>query len=387
MMMVTSLKEEQVHIAAQFLLKLQGLSIKATIHKVEEGPVVTGYYLKPDSAQPIGKILRHKEDFALAAQVNDVTITREKGDIVIFVPNKERKIVDFKEVLQWICTNEVPRRMRIPIPLGVNHLGEKAALDLLEQPHVLIAGQTGSGKSVLECAIIATLAVSRTPKELQMILVDTKALDLPLFEQVPHVRTVVKTLEDFRKMMRSLFFEYELRKTKLESAKCRNLTEYNSFVGEANALPYIVLLIDEFADLIDRDKFERKEGKNEDLPSVPEYVKKLIQVSRATGIHSIICTQRSSVKVISGDIKANLPCRIALALPTRDDSKTILGEMGAESLLGKGDMLIQRNDNDSLERFHGPFVKLDDIAYVICNSDMLRDMFQNMTTSKANAIQ
>lgn len=371
------LTQEHARITQAFLQKLVGLGIKAYLARIEPGPVVTGYHFTLDHSVPIQKIMKKAEDFALAASAEKVTITRIGGEVVIFAANKERKLIEFKDTMYWACTNPEVRKMKIPIMLGVDYLGKKAALDLTQMPHILLAGETGSGKSVFEAAILCTLCVAKKPSEVQVYTVDSKQLDLPLFNSLPHVRGSIDTLSGYHKLMDMLLNTHYERVEKLKNMSCRNIADYHGMMGDDGGMPYIVVLIDEFADLLEQDRAFKKAKDEEfkDLPTVDKWLQRIVQVARATGIHIIAGTQRTSVKIVNGDIKANFPCRISLRLPTEADSRTILGQQGAESLLGKGDMLIQTPDSEVLKRYHGPFVSMNDIANIVDQHQMIRQQF------------
>lgn len=329
------------------------------------GPVVTAYPLRV-SFTPVNKVIARSEDIALACNVDSVDIRRVGGEIVVFVPNKDRRIVDFKENLFWYLQDPDVAKMKLPIPLGIDFHGNKTAIDLTEQPHILIAGSTGSGKSVTESNIIASLSMFLSPDELHLVLVDTKKTDLVHFENLPHVKNIVREIYEWEVTIQSLIREVDSRTALFAHAGTRNISEYNAKMGEGRKMPYIVLIIDEFADLNVR-------GKQMDI-KVDLAVGRLTQISRAAGIHVILCTQRSSVKVIYGDLKANFPTRIALKLPSAIDSRTILDEGGAENLLGKGDMLVKSEGFDELRRFHAPFVRLEDIHAVLHDREMILQM-------------
>lgn len=366
--------ENQLSVSDKISRRLIGLGIRGFyIGEPIKGPVVTGYPIKLPSFVPVQKLINKSEDLALAADVESVDIRRIGNEIVVFIPNKDRKIIDFKEVLYWRLNNRTSDQI-LPIILGMNFRGEKASIDLTTQPHILIAGSTGAGKSVLESAIISSLSMIKGPEELELYLVDTKRVDLGLFDELPHVKEVIKDIVEFYPVINNLYEIAQVRSKLFETNKVRNISEYNEKNSEK--LPYIVLIIDELADLIEKDKMERNGDKEFPEPKVTDSIKKLIQICRASGIHIIACTQRTSVKVIEGDIKANFPTRISLKLPTKVDSMTILGETGAEKLLGRGDMLVKRGDSDVLERFHGPFVKLDDIEAIINHRDMILAQFR-----------
>jgi S-DNA-T family DNA segregation ATPase FtsK/SpoIIIE len=242
-------------------------------------------------------------------------------------------------------------------------------LDLSEQPHILISGSTGSGKSIFESSLIASLAMKFEPNELELYLVDTKMLDLTLFEDLPHTREVAKEINDWYGLSVRLTQEVQRRNHLLSKNKCRNIKEYNQKVNDNQKLSYIILIIDELADLIMKDKARRLEDKSN--LTVMGAIGQLIQICRAAGIHIIACTQRTSVDIVNGVVKSNFPTRISLKLPSKQDSRVILDSNGAENLLGKGDMLIKSNDSDALSRYHGPFVNLNDIDMVLKQREMI----------------
>lgn len=380
--MTNELTPQSTKAAAAFALKLIGLGIKAELQRVENGPIVTGYYFKLSNSVPISKIMGKAEDFALAAGVDSVNIQRLGGEIVIFASKdiSERQNVDFKETLDFILRNENARKATIPIPLGVDHTGAHSFLDLVLCPHILLAGATGSGKSVFECAILSTLSISRTVRELEIYTVDTKQLDLPLFTTLPIVKQCATTLIEYLQMMTEILKEHEKRAAALRNASVRSLAEYNIMVGPDNAYPYILIMIDEFADLIMQDREAKKDKENlcAEYPKADFLLQRIAQIGRATGIHIIAATQRTSVKIINGDIKTNFPCRISLRLPTQTDSRTILDEGGAEMLLGKGDMFVKYPEKEALERFHGPFVKHEDIVQIIMHQNEIKQMYEGI---------
>jgi S-DNA-T family DNA segregation ATPase FtsK/SpoIIIE len=372
----TTWTPEQSNNVLALIKKLDGLDIKAKISSIEEGPVVTAYLFELDHSQPIVKILKKAEDFALSLGVDKVIIQRVKDKIAIFIPNENRKVVDFKEVIHWYLHDPDVQKMELPIPLGVDFHGEKSCLDICDMPHCLITGSTGSGKSVFEAAIISSLCYRYDSSNLNMYLVDTKQVDLPLFKSLPHVKACADNLDDFHTIMFGLMAEIRRRLSVLQNAGVRKIQEYHTMMGGKQHMPYIVLMLDEFGDLMDLDSAYRKADKEkyETTPTVKQWIKSCVQIGRAAGIHIIACTQRASVKIIDGDIKANLPCRVALRLPTQIDSRTILGTSGAENLLGKGDMLIQRPEKDSIERYHGPYVSMSDINELVINYDQMRSI-------------
>lgn len=368
----------------KIIKKLEGLGVTGFSLKEEPivGPLVTGYILKLSNYTSIKKITSKSDDLALALGVPNVDIQTIGSEIVIFVPNEERKTVDFKDSLFWFLKDEKVRKMQLPILLGTDYRGENAALDLFDQPHVLIAGSTGAGKSVFESNIIAAMAMAKSTKELDLYLVDTKRLDLTLFERIPQVKKIAKTIDEWYFLINDINLRVKQRNDRLQTVGARNIREYNeNFNGK---MSFIVLIIDELADLIEKDaivrediKFKAREEQERPVypnPTVLESIKRLVQICRASGVHIIACTQRTSVDIISGTIKANFPTRVSLRLPTSTDSRTILGEMGAEHLLGKGDMLIKTGDSDSLSRYHAPWVKLEDIENIIENRERILEI-------------
>lgn len=360
---------------ARIAIKLAGLGVKATFLRVENGPVVTTLYYLLGFDTPISKIINRSEDIAIACGVEAVLITRKAGEIAIEIPNADRQIISFDSCLYSLFKDKQSEGLNIPLMLGTDSHGKSFNLDLVEQPHVLIAGSTGGGKSVLLSSVIGAIAVTKRAQEVRLILVDTKKLDLPLFANLPHVIDNIENVEEFHRAMDRLMNIVRKRTDKLKGI-ARNITEYNQLMDSpGQRLPYFVMLIDELADLIDEDNIRSKvdEDYKAKYPRVQTRIKSLIQICRAVGVHIIAATQRSSVKVINGDIKANFPTRIALRLPTRSDSSTILSGGGAESLLGRGDMLIESPAFSQLKRAHGAFVSNEDIARILDESDRIRE--------------
>lgn len=369
--------DEQTQIIASLALKMSALGIKAQFVKTEPGPIITGYYFKPSPATPLAKIDKHEEDFALACGRDTVSVQRIKGDVIFYVPNQERQDVDFKDCLYNVikyrnCAAGVV--YELPIPLGIDPKGIKTIIDLVDCPHILIGGSTNSGKSVFQSAIICSLVTTLEPDELNLYLIDTKKLDLPLFKDLPHVLDVGDTIEKARFIFEDLLNLTRKRYDLYQTEKVRNTAEYRRKTN--NRIPYRVLIIDELADLLSLDKdycdvFD-------DCKPIKKILQELSQISRAAGTHIIAATQRPSVKIIDGDTKNNFPTRIGLKVPTRFDSMTILGEPGAETLLGKGDMFIKRVDSSVLERYHGPFVRLEDIENIVKNLEYVKMSLEMM---------
>jgi S-DNA-T family DNA segregation ATPase FtsK/SpoIIIE len=361
-------------VKARIAIKLAGLGVKASYLRTENGPVVNTVYYQLGFETPISKIINRSEDIAIACGVERVLIFRKGGEIAIEIPNVNRATISFDTCLFQLFQSNQAKKLNLPLMLGVDSHGASFNLDLVEQPHVLVAGSTGGGKSVLLSSIIGALAITKQPTEARLILVDTKKLDLPLFENLPHVIDNVENVEEFHRAMDRLMNIVRKRTDKIKGI-ARNITEYNSLMPAGQKLPYFVMLIDELADLIDEDSTRSKldEDYRSKYQRVPQRIKHLIQICRAVGVHIIAATQRSSVKVISGDIKANFPTRIALRLPTRADSATILSGGGAENLLGKGDMLVESPAFAQLQRAHGAFVSNEDIARILADAPLIRE--------------
>lgn len=364
-------KESYDENSSAISVKLRGLGISGFfIGEKISGPIITGYPVKLSPSTPISKVLKLNEDIAIACGVESVDIRRIGHEVIFFIPNKERKIIDFKSALHWYLTDADVSTQELPILLGVNALGEFCTLDLVSQPHLLIAGSTGAGKSIYESNIIASLAMIMSKEDIELYLIDTKRLELTQFAELPHVKEVVRDIQEWYSTVDILIGEVSRRNKLFEASKVRNLFEYN--IKADKKLPYIVVIIDEYADLVEYDNnIRRMEGRIHLNPSVDESLRRLVQICRASGVHVILCTQRTSVDIVSGVIKANFPARISLKLPTAHDSKTILGSSGAENLLDKGDLLYKSSDSNELRRFHAPFVQLTDIFTILNQREMI----------------
>lgn len=364
---------EQTQVAAALIAKFAALRISAKLEKIEPGPIITGYYFKPNIAQPLNKILNYEEDLAMAAGQDVVTIQRIKGDVVVFVANKDRKDVDFKTSL-WQLSQlvQINPAWKLPICLGVNHLGDFGCLDLTDCPHLLIAGATLSGKSTFQKAIICSLATVLEPSEMNLYLIDTKRLELTLFKGLPHALDIADNIQSARQIFENVMLLTRKRYELFQNERVTNVSEY--ITKTRLKIPYRVVMIDELADLLTLDGEYCKAQKelDNDCKPIKKYLQELAAIARAAGTHIIAGTQRPSVKIIDGDTKANFPCRIALKMASRFDSQTILDECGAETLLGKGDMLVKRVDSSVLERYHGPHVRLDDIEQIVGNLEAVK---------------
>lgn len=370
----SSYTKEQAEVVLALSTKLHALRITATFQNLEVGPIVTTYYLKLAADVPIVKILKAEEDLALAVGVPSVLISRTGAQIAIAIPNKEKSIVSYDLCLHNLMQDS---SKNLPILLGVSTNGIPTTIELTESPHILIAGSTGGGKSVLLSAIISGLATAKSACELKLMLVDTKQLDLTLFADLPHTVEVADTVEKVHILFDRLMTIVRQRTEKMKGI-ARNLHEYNQKIESSKKLPYYVCIIDELADVLGADAELRRNFEWEFASStkLSKKLQQLTQICRASGIHIICATQRPSVEIITGDIKANFTTRIALRLPSGADSRTVLQEYGAEKLLGKGDMLIEGPMFEQLTRLHGPFVSMEHISNVLKNCDRIRESYK-----------
>jgi S-DNA-T family DNA segregation ATPase FtsK/SpoIIIE len=368
---MNELSPEQTTTIAAMLVKLQALNITASPMSVEAGPIVTTYLMRLGADVPIAKILKAEEDLALAVGAPSVLITRKEALIAIAIPNKTKDVVSFDRCLHQLF---IQNTAKLPIMLGVDTQGNPASIDLTESPHILVAGSTGAGKSILLASIISGLSAVKSPKEMKLILCDTKQLDLTLFASLPHVppNSVCDSLDKVRAMLDRMMLIVRQRTEQMKGI-ARNISEYNAL---GNTLPYYVIIIDELADILMQDRAMGKGVRGYD--KAEEKLQNLLQICRAAGVHIICATQRPSVEIITGDIKANITTRIALRLPSGADSRTIINEYGAEQLLGKGDMLIESPLLQQVTRFHGPYVSMNHIANILENSNSIRESYRMM---------
>ncbi len=330
--------------------------------EVNPGPVITQFGIEPDyllgkggkkTRVKVGSIARLDADLALALAAKSIRIEAPvpgKGFVGIEVPNPETTLVSLYDVMDSPEFNRINSKLRISLGLSVD--GSPVAADLTAMPHLLIAGTTGSGKSVCVNTIISCLLLTNTPDDLQFIMVDPKRVELTGYNGIPHlVAPVVVDLERIVGVLQWVQREMEERYRRFSAIAARNIVDYNNKIGpNEKKLPYYVVIVDELADLmmLAPDETER-------------LLARLAQMARATGIHLIISTQRPSVDIITGLIKANFPARIAFAVASSVDSRVILDQPGAEKLLGRGDMLFQSPDAAAPLRMQGVFVSDEEI--------------------------
>jgi len=330
---------------------LLDFGIKGKITKINNGPVVTLYEFEPAPGIKVSKIMNLSDDIArnTSSISTRVSIMPGKNTIGIEIPNSKRDSVILSEIIS--SNNFNKKEIKLPIALGKSISGNPIVVDLASMPHLLVAGTTGSGKSVCINGIIVSLLYKHGPDNCKLILIDPKMLELSSYEGIPHLLTPVIT--EAKKATMALGWtvqEMENRYKLMTSEGVRNIDGYNQ--KHKLKMPYIVVVVDEMSDLM------LVSGKE-----IENYVQKLSAMARAAGIHIIMATQRPSVDVITGTIKANFPTRISFQVSSKIDSKTILGEQGAEQLLGKGDMLFMSSAN-RIFRIHGPYVSESEVEKI-----------------------
>lgn len=346
--------------AAQLKGTLEEFKIAAEVTGIRKGPVVTMFEILPAPGVKLSKIVALQDNIALRLAASSVRIVAPipgKRAVGIEVPNENRAIVTFRELIEQNLSEY--KKMAIPVVLGKDIQGEAQLLDIAKTPHLLIAGSTGSGKSVCVNSIILSILYKRSPQEVKLILVDPKIVELKLYNDIPHLLTPVIT--EPKKALQSLQYclcEMERRYALLDGLGVRDIINYNKRVEERHIatekLPYIVVIIDEFADLM------ATTGK--ELEST---IARLCAMSRAVGIHLVLATQRPSIDVITGLIKANIPSRIAFMVASKMDSRIIIDQVGAEKLLGRGDMLYASATDPFPVRIQGTYVSDQEVENVV----------------------
>ncbi len=340
---------------------LEEFKIQAEVTGIRKGPVITMFEILPAPGVKLSKIVNLQDNIALRLAASSVRIVAPipgKHAVGIEVPNRKRNIVSFKEMVEGELHRE-GKKPEIPMILGKDITGEAISIDLVSTPHLLIAGATGSGKSVCVNSMILSILYQKSPAEVRLILIDPKIVELKLYNDIPHLLTPVIT-EPKRafQALQYCIFEMERRYALLDSMGVRDIRSYNRRIKERSIaterLPYIVVVIDEFADLM------ATTGK--ELEST---VARLAAMSRAVGIHLVLATQRPSIDVITGLIKANIPSRIAFMVAGKMDSRIIIDMVGAEKLLGKGDMLYAGVTDPFPIRMQGAFVSEEEVERVV----------------------
>ena len=359
---------DELKLLAQVLTeKYAEFEIHGQITQINPGPVVTTFEFKPEAGIKYSRITNLCDDLCLALKAESILIERMAGKstVGIQVPNRQREIIWLRENIE--SQEFMGSKSKMTIAMGKDINGRIVTADLAGMPHLLIAGSTGAGKSVAINAMIMSILYKATPDQVRLILVDPKRLELGNYEGVPHLYTPIITEPKLAaNALRNAVREMERRLKLLAAKGVRNIDQYNRlfdqngtpslFAEESDEkpIPYIVIIIDELADLMMLDS-----------SNVEESITRLAQMARAVGIHLVLATQRPSVDVITGLIKANFPARVSFRVATKVDSRTILDANGAEALLGKGDMLYLPSGSARVHRLHAPFVTEKEIAAVV----------------------
>jgi len=358
---------DELKLLAQVLTeKYAEFDVHGQITQINPGPVVTTFEFKPDAGIKYSRITNLTDDLCLALKAESILIERMAGKstVGIQVPNREREIIWLRENIE--SQEFMGQKSKLTMALGKDINGRIVVADLAGMPHLLIAGSTGAGKSVAINAFIMSILYKATPEQVRLILVDPKRLELGNYEGVPHLYTPIITEPKLAaNALRNAVREMERRLKLLAAKGVRNIDQYNRLFesgtpslfeedSDDKPIPYIVIIIDELADLMMLDS-----------SNVEESITRLAQMARAVGIHLVLATQRPSVDVITGLIKANFPARISFRVATKVDSRTILDANGAEALLGKGDMLYLPSGSARVHRLHAPLVTEKEIAAVV----------------------
>jgi S-DNA-T family DNA segregation ATPase FtsK/SpoIIIE len=360
-------REDILRAEAQVLVeKCAEFDVRGQVVQINPGPVVTTFEFRPEAGVKYSRVTGLAEDLCLAMRAESILIERMAGKstVGIQVPNQERETIWLRDVIE--SETFLHTKSKLALAMGKDINGRIVVADLATMPHVLIAGSTGSGKSVAINAMIMSVLYKATPEQVRMILVDPKRVELGMYEGIPHLFTPIITEPKLAaNALKNAVREMERRLKLLASRSVRNIDQYNRLFengtpnlfedsDEQEPLPYILIIIDELADLMMLDK-----------ANVEEAITRLAQMARAVGIHLILATQRPSVDVITGLIKANVPTRMSFRLATKVDSRTILDSNGAEALLGRGDMLFLPPGTSRVQRVHAPFVTEKETAAVV----------------------
>lgn len=342
---------------ADLLDKLRRFKIDGDVVRTYSGPVVTTFEFKPAAHVKVSKILTLQDDLAMALKAQTIRIQAPipgKDVVGIEIPNKNIETIYLKEILQSDIYKNA--KSELTLALGKDIVGDPFITDLKKLPHLLIAGTTGSGKSVGINAMVLSLLYRNSPKTLRLIMIDPKMLEFSMYNDIPHLLTpVITEPKKAIAVLANLVAEMERRYKIMSQTRTKNIESYNEKMKKegGETLPFIVVIIDELADLM------MTSGKD-----VEFHIGRLAQMARASGIHLIVATQRPSVDVVTGLIKANLPSRISYRVGQKIDSKVILDQMGAESLLGRGDMLFTPPGSPGVVRLHAPFASEEEIDHI-----------------------
>jgi S-DNA-T family DNA segregation ATPase FtsK/SpoIIIE len=346
-------KEELLENSTLIEKKLEDFDVQGKVTQVHPGPVVTMFEFEPAPGVKINRVVSLADDLALALKAQSVRVSPipGKATIGIEVPNSQMEVVSLREILS--SENFKKSNSRLTLGLGKDIFGKPIIADLLKMPHLLVAGATGSGKSVSINSMVISMLYKSTPSEVKMLMIDPKLLELSAYEEIPHlISPVITTPKEAAEALKKIVMEMERRYKVLAERAARNIENYNVQTGIEEQMPYIVIFIDELADLMFSVAAE-----------IEDSIARLAQMGRASGIHLILATQRPSVDVITGIIKANFPARISFQVSSKIDSRTILDTHGAEQLLGKGDMLLMF-PGTRIIRVHGALITEEEIKAV-----------------------
>jgi len=374
------INEEEIDAKVQLLLnKLRNFKIDGDVVRTYTGPVVTTFEFKPLPHIKVSKILNLADDLAMALRAETIRIQAPipgKDVVGIEIPNTKIETIYLREILE----DEIFKNAKSPlvIALGKDIVGKPFVTDLAKLPHLLIAGTTGSGKSVGINAMILSLLYRNSPDDLKLMMIDPKMLEFSIYNDIPHLLTPVITdpkqaIAGLNQMVKEMERRYKL----MSSARVKNIVNYNE-KNPNSKMPYIVVIIDELADLM------MSGGKD-----VEWSIARLAQMARASGIHLIVATQRPSVDVVTGLIKANLPSRISFKVGQKIDSKVVLDQYGAETLLGRGDMLFTPPSSSALVRLHAPFTTEEEIEKIVefLKSQRIADYDENFLGENSESVE
>ena len=368
--LIDSVDHENLLLLSKLLVqKLEDFGVRGKVVTVLPGPVITRFEFEPAPGIKINKVVNLTDDLALALSAISIRIIAPipgKGVIGIEVPNAQRELVVFKDIVASPVFEK--SKSKLTLVLGKDIVGHPVVANLEDMPHLLIAGATGTGKSVALNTMICSLLYKSTPDEVKLIMIDPKRIELSTYDGIPNLISPVVT--DMKKATNALFWavrEMERRYILLSESRVRNIKQYNRKIEKENIdqpedddappkvkLPYIVIIIDELADLMMVGSRDVEVG-----------LTRLAQMARASGIHLILATQRPSVDVLTGVIKANFPTRLSFQVSSKTDSRTIIDSNGAETLLGNGDMLFLPPGTAKLQRIHGAYISEEELAKII----------------------
>jgi len=354
---VPVVSHEDLRQGAQTLTeKLEDFGVHGQVGEIHPGPVITRFEFEPAPGIKVAQVTSRVDDLALALRASRIRIVAPipgKAAIGVEIPNREPALISLKEIVATDAFLNSPGQLTLAFGKDIGGAPFYASLE--KMPHLLIAGTTGSGKSVCINSIIMSLLLRLTPERMRMILIDPKMLELTVYNQIPHLLTpVVTEARDAARALHWLTGEMERRYRRFAEKGVRNIQVYHERFGAAEPVPYVVVVVDELADLMLTDAGE-----------IEAPIARLAQMARAVGIHLILATQRPSVDVLTGVIKANFPARIAFQVASRVDSRTILDMNGAESLIGRGDMLFLPPGAPEPHRVHGAFVSDKEIERIV----------------------